>query len=241
MQHQHRIEIPIADRQTAGQALVPLLLGYRGRADTLVLALPRGGVPVAYEIARTLGLRLDLMPVRKLGVPFHEELAMGAIAGGGVCYLNTDVVNMHRIDGPTLEAAVERELKELNRRERAYRGDHPLPDLRDQQVILVDDGLATGATMRAAIQAVRDRGAARVIVAVPVAPSDTLAELREEVDEVVCPFVPQWFTAIGCWYVDFSQVADQEVIDLLNEAWERNLQEHAEPRETTDASTSTKH
>lgn len=119
---------------------------------------------------------------------------------------------------------MERELKELNRRERAYRGDHPLPDLRDQQVILVDDGLATGATMRAAIQAVRDRGAARVIVAVPVAPSDTLAELREEVDEVACPFVPQWFSAIGCWYIDFSQVADHEVIDLLKNAWGRDLQ-----------------
>jgi predicted phosphoribosyltransferase len=218
------IEIPIADRKAAGQALAPLLNAYRGRADTLVLALPRGGVPVAYEIAMALGLRLDLMPVRKLGVPFHEELAMGAIASGGVRYLNTDVVNTHRIDGSTLEAAVERELKELNRRERAYRGDHPLPDLRDQQVILVDDGLATGATMRAAIQAVRDRGAARVIVAVPVAPSDTLAELREEVDEVACPFVPQWFSAIGCWYVDFSQVADHEVIDLLKNAWGRDLQ-----------------
>ncbi|MHC5351635.1 phosphoribosyltransferase [Metapseudomonas furukawaii] len=218
------IEIPIADRKAAGQALAPLLNAYRGRVDTLVLALPRGGVPVAYEIAMALGLRLDLMPVRKLGVPFHEELAMGAIASGGVRYLNTDVVKMHRIDGSTLEAAVERELKELNRRERAYRGDHPLPDLRDQQVILVDDGLATGATMRAAIQAVRDRGAARVIVAVPVAPSDTLAELREEVDEVVCPFVPQWFSAIGCWYVDFSQVADHEVIDLLKNAWGRDLQ-----------------
>ncbi|MGQ7814331.1 phosphoribosyltransferase [Metapseudomonas furukawaii] len=218
------IEIPIADRKAAGQALVPLLNAYRGRADTLVLALPRGGVPVAYEIAMALGLRLDLMPVRKLGVPFHEELAMGAIASGGVRYLNTDVVNTHRIDGSTLEAAVERELKELNRRERAYRGDHPLPDLRDQQVILVDDGLATGATMRAAIQAVRDRGAARVIVAVPVAPSDTLAELREEVDEVACPFVPQWFSAIGCWYIDFSQVADHEVIDLLKNAWGRDLQ-----------------
>jgi predicted phosphoribosyltransferase len=218
------IEIPIADRKAAGQALAPLLNAYRGRVDTLVLALPRGGVPVAYEIAMALGLRLDLMPVRKLGVPFHEELAMGAIASGGVRYLNTDVVNTHRIDGSTLEAAVERELKELNRRERAYRGDHPLPDLRDQQVILVDDGLATGATMRAAIQAVRDRGAARVIVAVPVAPSDTLAELREEVDEVACPFVPQWFSAIGCWYVDFSQVADHEVIDLLKNAWGRDLQ-----------------
>ncbi|BAU73963.1 phosphoribosyltransferase [Metapseudomonas furukawaii] len=218
------IEIPIADRKAAGQALAPLLNAYRGRANTLVLALPRGGVPVAYEIAMALGLRLDLMPVRKLGVPFHEELAMGAIASGGVRYLNTDVVNTHRIDGSTQEAAVERELKELNRRERAYRGDHPLPDLRDQQVILVDDGLATGATMRAAIQAVRDRGAARVIVAVPVAPSDTLAELREEVDEVACPFVPQWFSAIGCWYIDFSQVADHEVIDLLKNAWGRDLQ-----------------
>lgn len=241
MQQHDAIQIPIPDRQAAGRALVPLLAAYRGRPDAIVLALPRGGVPVAYEIATALDLRLDLMPVRKLGVPFHEELAMGAIASGGVWYLNTDVVNLHGIDGPTLDAAAERELKELRRREQVYRGDRPLPDLHGQQVILVDDGLATGASMQAAVKAVRDRGATRVIVAVPVAPDDTLAELREQVDEVVCPFVPQWFTAIGCWYVDFFQVTDQAVIELLQRAWQREQGRRVEAGEMIDASTSTKH
>jgi putative phosphoribosyl transferase len=134
-------------------------------------------------------------------------------------------VNLHGIDEATLAAVAQRELLELQRRERVYRGDHPLPDLRGQQVILVDDGLATGATMRAAVRAVRSQEAARIVVAVPVAPSDTLAELREEVDEVVCPVVREFFMAIGCWYVDFSQITDRQVIDLLQSAWQRRLQD----------------
>ncbi|MDH4559036.1 phosphoribosyltransferase [Pseudomonas sp. BN417] len=233
------IHIPILDRLAAGQALVPMLLSYRRRPDTIVLALPRGGVPVAYEIAAALELRLDLMPVRKLGLPFHDELAMGAIASGGVRVLNRDVVKMHGVDEATLDSVAQRELQELQRRERVYRGDHPLPDLRNQQVILVDDGLATGATMRAAVRAVHSQGPARIVIAVPVAPNDTITELRREVDEVVCPFVPEWFTAIGRWYVDFSQITDRDVIDLLQRAWQRKLHGRAESREVTDAPTST--
>ncbi|ERI51332.1 hypothetical protein N878_06745 [Pseudomonas sp. EGD-AK9] len=223
MNHSHALQIPIPDRRAAGQALVPMLDAYRGRADTIVLALPRGGVPVAYEIACALELRLDLLTVRKLGLPYHDELAMGAIASGGVRVLNRDVLAMHDIDEATLDAVAQRELLELQRRERVYRGDHPMPELCSQQVILVDDGLATGATMRAAVQAVRNRGAARIVIAVPVAPSDTIAELREEVDEVICPFAPEFFTAIGRWYVDFSQVSDQAVMRLLQHAWQRKL------------------
>lgn len=222
MNHASAFHLPLPDRRAAGQALVPLLDAFRGRADAIVLALPRGGVPVAYEIARALELRLDLMTVRKLGVPIHQELAMGAIASGGVRVLNRDVVSLHRIDEATLDEVAQRELAELQRRERLYRADRPLPQLRDQQVILVDDGLATGATMRAAVRAARSQGAARIIVAVPVAPADTLAELRTEVDEVVCPFAPDYFMAIGRWYVDFSQVSDREVIALLQKAWQRS-------------------
>lgn len=222
MSHAGSLHLPPADRHTAGQALVPLLQDYRQRSDAIVLALPRGGVPVAYEIACALELRLDLMTVRKLGVPFHHELAMGAIASGGVRVLNRDVVSLHGIDEATLNEVAQRELAELQRRERVYRAERPLPQLRDQQVILVDDGLATGATMRAAVRAARSQGAARIIVAVPVAPADTLAELRTEVDEVVCPFAPDFFMAIGRWYTDFAQVSDREVIALLQQAWRRH-------------------
>lgn len=225
MDRSDALQLPIADRRTAGQALASLLRSYRCQPDTIVLALPRGGVPVAYEIARTLALPLDLLTVRKLGLPLHAELAMGAIASGGVRVLNRDVVAIHGIDEATLDEVAQRELVELQRRERVYRGDHPLPDLRDQQVILVDDGLATGATMRAAVQAVRSQGAARIVIAVPVAPSDTIAELRDEVDEVVCPFAPEFFTAIGRWYVDFFQVSDREVVDLLQQARQQRLAE----------------
>ncbi|WP_342245684.1 phosphoribosyltransferase [Pseudomonas sp. OTU5201] len=213
------IQIPIRDRVAAGQALVPLLSDYRCRSDAIVLALPRGGVPVAYEIAMALELPLDLMIVRKLGVPAHRELAMGAIASGGVRVVNRDVVHMHGIDDATLDAEVGRESLELQRREQAYRGKRPAPDLRERVVILVDDGLATGATMLAAVRAARQQGAARIVVAVPVGPDDTVAELQQEADEVICPFQPEWFTAIGRWYVDFCQVMDQTVIDLLQRAW----------------------
>lgn len=223
MDRSDSLQIPIANRRVAGQALASMLRAYRRQPATIVLALPRGGVPVAYEIASTLDLPLDLLTVRKLGVPFHDELAMGAIASGGVCVLNRDVVALHDIDQITLDEVAQRELLELQRRERVYRGDHPRPDLRGQQVILVDDGLATGATMRAAVQAVRNQGAALIVIAVPVAPSDSIAELQAEVDQVVCPFAPEFFSAIGRWYVDFSQISDREVIDLLQRAWQRRL------------------
>ncbi|AYC32961.1 phosphoribosyltransferase [Pseudomonas cavernae] len=221
MTRDHDLQVPIRDRTAAGQALAKRLLSYCRQPDVIVLALPRGGVPVAYEIATVLGVRLDLMLVRKLGVPWHAELAMGAIASGGVRVLNQDVLHMHAIDERTIEAVAAREAIELKRRERAYRGERPVPELRGQQVILVDDGLATGATMQAAVRAARQQVPARLIIAVPVAPPETVTMLRAEVDEVVCPLMPEMFMAIGRWYVDFSQTSDQEVLDLLQRAWQR--------------------
>jgi putative phosphoribosyl transferase len=215
------LEIPIRDRSSAGQALAQLLTDYRQRPDVIVLALPRGGVPVAYEIANALQVRLDLMLVRKLGVPGHAELAMGAIASGGVRVLNRDVLASLQIDGATVEAVAAQENLELQRRDRAYRGERPSPELDGQQVILVDDGLATGATMQAAIKAVRQQSPARVVVAVPVAPPDSVALLRRQVDEVICAFTPEMFIAIGRWYVDFPQTPDQQVEALLRQAWQR--------------------
>lgn len=217
--------IPIPDRTAAGQALARLLTAYRGRPDAIVLALPRGGVPVAFEIATVLGLRLDLMLVRKLGVPGHSELAMGAIASGGERVLNRDVVDSLYIDEAAIEAVAERETRELQRRDRAYRGERAAPQLGAQQVILVDDGLATGATMRAAVGAVRAQSPARIVVAVPVAPPETVAVLRTQVEEVVCPFMPKMLIAIGRWYVDFSQTSDQEVLTLLQRAWQREIEQ----------------
>jgi len=234
MNQDSTLHIPIQDRQAAGQALVSYLRRYQREPEALVLALPRGGVPVAYQIAVALELPLDVLMVRKLGVPFHEELAMGAISSGGVRVLNTDVVRMHRIDEHTLDVVTQRELQELQRRESLYRGAHPLPSLRDRQVILVDDGLATGATMRAAVRVVRNQGAARIVIAVPVAPKDTISELREEVDELVCPFVPVFFTAIGSWYTDFSQLTDRQVITLLERAWQRSTLEQSNASAATE-------
>jgi predicted phosphoribosyltransferase len=221
MTREDTIPIPIPDRVAAGQALARLLSAYRGRSEAIVLALPRGGVPVAYEIATALDLRLDLMLVRKLGVPGHSELAMGAIASGGVRVLNRDVLSSLHIDDAAIEAVAQREIQELLRRDRAYRGERPAPALGGQQVLLVDDGLATGATMQAAVKAVRAQSPARIVVAVPVAPPETVAELRTQVDELVCPFMPEMLMAIGRWYVDFSQTSDQEVLTLLQRAWQR--------------------
>lgn len=219
------LDIPIPDRIAAGQALARLLSAYRGLPDAIVLALPRGGVPVAYEIATELGVRLDLMLVRKLGVPGHAELAMGAIASGGVRVLNRDVLDSLYIEEAAIEKVAARETEELQRRDRAYRGERPAPLLRGQQVILVDDGLATGATMQAAVKAVRLQSPARIVVAVPVAPPETVATLRTQVDEVVCPFMPAMLMAIGRWYVDFSQTSDQEVLSLLQRAWQREIEQ----------------
>ncbi len=211
------LPVPIPNRRVAGQALAEALKSYAGRDDVIVLALPRGGVPVAAEVARTLGAPLDVMLVRKLGLPGHPELAMGAIASGGVRVMNDDVVRRLSVSPATIEAVTEAEGRELARRERAYRGERPWPDLKGRCVILVDDGLATGATMHAAIDAVRAQQPACIVVAVPVAPPDTVRTLEALVDEVVCPLQPQSFMAIGQWYQDFTQTSDGEVITLLDE------------------------
>jgi putative phosphoribosyl transferase len=190
-------------------------MSYADRSDVLVLGLPRGGVPVAYEVAKALHAPLDICLVRKLGVPAHKELAMGAIASGGVRVLNYEVVSWLRISGKTIDEVAARELKELQRRDRAYRGDRPQPEMRDRTVILVDDGIATGATIRAAIAVIKSQHPARLIVATPVAPPSTCEELKTEVDEVVCLTTPELFYAIGLWYEDFSQTTDDEVRELL--------------------------
>lgn len=208
-----------ADRTEAGQRLAHALHGYANRDDLLVLALPRGGVPVAFEVARTLGAPLDLLLVRKLGVPRQEELAMGAIASGGIQVLNREVIAATGVGDTEIQAAVARERRELERRETAYRGERPAPEITGRCVILVDDGLATGATMRAALAALRPQHPAALVVAVPVAPPDVLARLRAEADDVVCVAAPESFFAIGAWYRDFSQLDDDRVRALLARAW----------------------
>ena len=206
------------DRTDAGRRLAERLGGYAGRPGVLVLALPRGGVPVAFEVARALGAPLDVFLVRKLGVPGHEELAMGAIATGGVRVVNEAVVRELGIGGEVIDAVAGRERAELERRERAYRGERPAPEVRGRTVILVDDGLATGSTMRAAALAVRRGEPERVVVAAPVAARATCAELRAEVEEVVCAATPEPFFGVGRWYEDFSQTTDEEVRELLARA-----------------------
>jgi putative phosphoribosyl transferase len=208
---------PFADRRAAGRALAADLRAYAGRPDVLVLALPRGGVPVAYEIAEALGAPLDLFLVRKLGTPGHEELAMGAIASGGVRVLNDDVIQWYRIPEAAIDMVAAREQRELERREMAYReGRLPAP-IGGRVVVLVDDGLATGSTMRAAVEAVRQRQPTKIIVAVPVGSPETCLELQSIADEVVCARTPHPFSAVGQWYRDFSQTSDQEVRELLRD------------------------
>jgi predicted phosphoribosyltransferase len=215
------------DRSDAGRALSQALSGAISsqclpanlQDHAIVLALPRGGVPVAYEIARALELPLDLLLVRKLGVPGHEELAMGAIASGGSRVINRDVVDALAVPASTLTTVEQRELAELHRRQRLYRGDRPLPPLRHRTIILVDDGLATGSTMLAAIDAARQQQAHRIIVAVPVAPPSTIDHLRHSVDAVICPHTPEPFHGVGAWYRDFSQTTDDQVRQLLRQAW----------------------
>ena len=206
---------PFRDRREAGRELARALAGYRGRPDVLVLALPRGGVPVAYEVARGLDVPLDVFLVRKLGVPGHEELALGALATGGVCLLNEDVVRGLRIPPEAIDRVTAAEQAELERREAAYRDGRRPPDVAGKTVILVDDGLATGASMRVAVAALRQAQPARIVVAVPVAAPSTCADLRDEVDHVICARTPEPFYAVGLWYEDFSQTSDQEVRDLL--------------------------
>ena len=211
----------LQDRPAAGRRLIEPLLPYANRSDVIVLALPRGGVPVAYEVATALKVRLDLMLVRKLGVPSHPEYAMGAIASGGIQIRNEEALRVHPIAKAAFDAVVERESRELLRREQVYRGKRPAVQLKDQVVILIDDGLATGASMLAAIHAVRAQAPSRIVVAVPVAPIETAEALRSEVDELICPIIPDWLMSISRWYMDFTQTSDAEVIKLLQRAWQR--------------------
>jgi putative phosphoribosyl transferase len=207
------------DRTEAGHVLAERLRKYAGRDDVVVLALPRGGVPVAYEVAKALGVPLGVFVVRKLGVPGHEELAMGAIASGGLLVLDERLVRALGLDESQLEQAIATGLQELERREAAY-GGQDTPELAGKTVILVDDGLATGATMRAAALAVRRLNPARVVVAVPVAAEETCEQFRDVVDEIVCEVTPQPFQAVGLWYDDFSPTSDDEVRELVGRAAE---------------------
>jgi predicted phosphoribosyltransferase len=204
-----------SNRNDAGRQLAEKLAAYADRPDVLVLALPRGGVPVGYEVSRALGAPLDVFLVRKLGVPGYEELAMGAVASGGVRILNDEIVRGLAISEHEIDAAVARELQELGRRERLYRRSRPTPNVAGRTVILVDDGLATGATMRAAAAALRRQHPARIVVAVPTASPDTCEALKAEADDVICAMTPEPFFAVGHWYEDFTQTTDNEVRELL--------------------------
>jgi putative phosphoribosyl transferase len=206
------------NRAEAGEKLATKLSRYANRPDVLVLALPRGGVPVAYQVARALRAPLDVFIVRKLGVPGYEELAMGAIARSGVRVMNDEVARHFDFPQTVIDSVARREAEELRRRERLYRGNRPAPNVHGRKVILVDDGLATGSTMRAAAVALRQMRPSKVVVAVPVAAPEICAEFRSEVDEVVCAATPDPFMAVGAWYADFSQTSDEEVRDLLERA-----------------------
>jgi predicted phosphoribosyltransferase len=212
------MERAFPNRAEAGRQLAEKLEKYADVEQVIVLGLPRGGVPVAYEVAKRLRAPLDVFIVRKLGVPGFEELAAGAIASGGVRVLNEDVVRALPYATAAIEAVTAKETEELQRREQIYREGRPAPELRDKIVILVDDGLATGATMRAAIKALRERGAAKIVVAVPVGPPDTCEELAQEADEAVCLSIPVFFQAVGQYYKDFAQTSDEDVRDLLTRA-----------------------
>ena len=203
------------DRREAGRLLAAKLRAYANRPDVIVLALPRGGVPVAFEVASALGAPLDVFLVRKLGVPGYEELAMGAVATGGVRVLNDEIVRGLGIPDYVIDAVAAWEQQELTRRERVYRDDRPQPNVQGRTVILVDDGLATGATMLAAIKALRQQQPARIVVAVPTASPETCSEMRSEADDVVCAITPEPFYSVGLWYDDFSQTTDEEVRELL--------------------------
>ncbi|WP_454784457.1 phosphoribosyltransferase [Legionella sp. WA2024007413] len=206
------------DRFHAGRVLADLLKKYAKRTDVLILALPRGGVPVAYEIANKLSLPFDIFIVRKLGVPGHAELAMGAIASGGIIVLNDEIVNAMLISKEAINTIQKSEQDELLRRELVYRGKKPFPNLAGKTVILVDDGIATGYTMRAAIAALKQKNPAKIIVSVPVAARSTCDEIAPLVDEIICPMRPDNFYAVGLWYSDFSQTTDDEVMQLLQKS-----------------------
>jgi predicted phosphoribosyltransferase len=212
------MERAFADRTEAGRLLAEKLGKYADRDDVIILGLPRGGLPVAYEVAKRLRAPLDVFVVRKLGVPGFEELAAGAIASGGVRVLNEDVVRAIPHAEQAIEAVTARETAELERREQIYRAGRPAPELRDRVVILIDDGLATGATMRAAVKALRQSGTAKIIVAVPVGPPDTCREIEDQADETICLSTPAFFQAVGQYYEDFSQTSDEDVRELLARA-----------------------
>lgn len=212
------------DRSEAGRLLADRLRGYANRPDVIVLALPRGGVPVAYEVARALDAPLDVFLVRKLGVPGHEEFAFGAIATGGIRVINQDLVQALGIPPKLIDAIAARQQQELERRERLYRGTRPPTDVRNRTLILVDDGLATGSTVLAAVRALRSEGAGRIVVAVPVASPEACEQLGEEADDVICAVTPEPFNAVGLWYQDFSQTTDDEVKELIARA---NRMSHA--------------
>ena len=203
------------NRQDAGKQLAQRLMEYTGRPGCIVLALPRGGVPVAYEVAAALNLPLDIWIVRKLGLPGQEELAIGAIASGGVHTLNEDIIAALAISPEVINRVKEQEMVELQRRERLYRGDRPAPDIRDRTVILIDDGMATGASMLAALRALRTQNPVQIVVAVPAASLQAVGLLRKEADEIVYVLAPEPFEGVGKWYDDFSQTKDEEVRILL--------------------------
>lgn len=206
------------DRKDAGERLAKQLQGYAKRSDAIVLALPRGGVPVAFEVAKALQLPLDVFLVRKLGTPGQEELAMGAIASDNIEVLNEDIIQQLRIPREMIDRVKAEQEAVLEERNRRYRGDRPAPKIKDQTVILIDDGIATGATIRVAIKAIKKLGCRHLIVAVPVAPESTIQQLRNEVDEIYCLETPEPFFAIGNWYENFSQTSDEEVQSLLSKA-----------------------
>jgi predicted phosphoribosyltransferase len=206
------------DRTDAGRRLAKRLSEYANRPDVLILALPRGGVPVAFEVAKALNVKMDVFIVRKLGVPGNEELAMGAIASDNIRVLNEDIVRSFQIPQRVIDEVAADELRELERREHLYRGNRPKPNISGSTVILIDDGLATGATMRAAVAAVKTKNPAKVVIAVPTAAPDTCSAFGKEVDEVICVATPEPFYGVGAWYEDFSQTTDKEVCDLLDRA-----------------------
>ena len=204
-----------ANRTDAGRRLAKELQQYANRPDVIVLALPRGGVPIGYEVANALGVPLDVFVVRKIGLPWQEELAMGAVASGGVRVFDRNLIRVAHVSDADVERIADAEERELERRERLYRGDRPFPDLNARTVILVDDGLATGASMRAAVAALREEKPARIVVAVPVAAPETCDAFRSIADEIVCAETPEPFQAVGQWYDDFSQTTDDDVKELL--------------------------
>lgn len=213
------------DRREAGKMLAQRLSAYIGRLDVIVFALPRGGVPVAYEVALALNAPLDVLIVRKLGLPGQEELALGAIASGGIHILNEDIIRALAVPEEAINVVARKEFQELQRREQMYRGDRPASDVRDRTAILIDDGLATGASMRAAVAGLRAQQPARIVIAVPVAAPETCSAFEFEVDEIVCLMTPEPFLGVGRWYADFRQTTDEEVRTFLEEATRQLLHE----------------